>query len=610
MLYFKENNPVQHATSSDLPETNLTNLRTCAALQTEGLNLTPNSNPSKAGSLFCIPEEASLENFMQAYKERVNKELAAAVSTRDDIEALKETNMVLTVLTKQLLEQNDVLVSSLMDVAREGECRVVQMQKRLRESAQATKDVVLTMSDWGEEIRDLIIGKCQAENLIHEAEISLLALRNENQCLKDYNENLWHDLQSLLHIIREARTSGHWEMGLVTFCEISPEDVFGPICRPSAKQTTDAVLRLRHGSNSTDDLGLVQQPLTEESSHKLGPLDLVIGPQSPTCSSGDNERGILNRTAPSIMAKSLKEHTSAHDESLRLSECGDVTSPMGTTKDLCNEDTKKNEESKGCHSARSVTLEQEQSQCTDDLRKEQDGQPKGPIRRLARSFLGELQESWTEGTSDVHSTPAEPADCKRVLFTPSPLARGLDWSLKTASPKANFAAQTEGPEASSVVMGTQTDVLLEACLPSGNESRDQELGSLRERLNLAIQEAQSKTLLATQLQAHLDASAKQVEHRDRALQNLENKLRSSRKDCDNLKKDVTSLQFDLERAQQTIERERTLRTQYQAQAGRLTLTVQHLREALVSSKRAMEEGRRALKDDAIAHNGPSRVHDV
>uniref|UniRef100_A0A6B0VEF5 Uncharacterized protein n=1 Tax=Ixodes ricinus TaxID=34613 RepID=A0A6B0VEF5_IXORI len=521
--------------------------------------------------------------------------------------------MVLTVLTKQLLEQNDVLVSSLVDVAREGECRAVQMQKRLRESAQATKDVVLTMSDWGEEIRDLIIRKCQAENLIHEAETSLLALRNENHSLKDYNENLWHDIQSLLNIIKEARTSGHWEMGLVTFCEISPEDVFGPICRLSAKHPPDPLLR--HDNYSTDDLVLLQQPLAEESvSHKPDHVDSMREPQSPSCSSDDNEQGILNGNAPSSMAKSLKEHSSAHNEAPCLSECRDLTAAVDTTNILCNGFTKGNEESMEGHSGGSVVLEQEQSQCT-GLKREhrsvcQDGLLKGRPPSRARSLLNGLQGSLPEEPYETPYGPYSPADCKHVLFASSPPAKGLDCFPVAEPSKVNCAAQTEEKETSSVVMGTQTDFLLETCLPSGDEVRDQELGSLRERLNLAIQDAQSKTLLAMQLQAHLDASAMQVELRDQALQNLEKKLTMSRENCDHLKKDMISVRFELEEAQQAIEKERTLRAQSVAEAEQLTLTVQHLREALVSSKKAMEEARRSSKDDTVTHNNLSRVHDI
>ncbi|CAN8000724.1 unnamed protein product [Ixodes pacificus] len=605
-----ENNPVQHVTnSSDHPETNI---GTFATHQIGNLDLTLHSHSLKAGSLLCIPEEASLENYMRVYKEQVNKQLTAVASAKDDVEALKEKNMVLTVLTKQLLEQNDVLVSSLGDVAREGECRAVQMQKRLRESAQATKDVVLTMSDWGEEIRDLIIRKCQAESLIHEAETSLLALRNENHSLKDYNENLWHDIQSLLNIIKEARASGHWEMGLVTFCEISPEDVFGPICRLSAKHPPDPFLR---HDNCTDDLVLLEQPLAEESvSHKPDHVDSMSVPQSPSCSSDDNEQGISNGNAPSSMAESLKEHSSAHSEAPCLSECSDLTPAVDTTNILCNGFTKSNEESMEGYSEGSVVLEQEQSQCT-GLKREhrsvcQDGLLKGRPPSRARSLLNGLQGSLPEEPYDTPCGPYSPADCRRVLFASSPPAKGSDCFPVAEPSKVNCAAQTEEKETSSVVMGTQTDFLSETCLPSGNEVRDQELGSLRERLNLAIQDAQSKTLLAMQLQAHLDASAMQVELRDQALQNLEKKLTMSRENCDHLKKDMISIQFELQEAQQAIEKERTLRAQSIAEAEQLTLTVHHLREALVSCKRAMEEARRSSKDDTVTQNNLSRVHDI
>lgn len=579
-----ENGPVQHATNSALPETSH---HAHTAHQTE------------AGSLTSEPEEPSLEALMQTYKKRVNDELAA-VQFNDNLEALKEANATLIGLTELLLDQNAVLVSSLTSVAREGESRAGQMQKRLRESAQATKDAVVSMNFWSEEMRALFIRKLKTEINIHEAETRLFILQTENQSLMQYNENLWHDIESLLTIIKEARTSGNWEMDFVTFCEIPPEAVFGPICRLSAKHLPDAFLR--QANDSCDDLMVSQQPLAKETaSHEPGCVDSMNGLQSPKCSSDDTEQGIVNGNAPSSTAESLKEHFPADNEVPCLSKCSDLTPAVDTPNTLYNGFTERDNEFSEKHFGGSRILEQEQSQC--GLEKKSQGRQLGgaPPSR-ARFLLDGLHGSQA---SESHRFPGAPVDSKRALCESSPLARDLGCSHVTALSRTDCAAQTEEKEASSVVMSTQTDFLLEMCLPSGNETRDQELVSLSERLNLAIREAQSKTLLVAQLQAHLDTSTMQVELRDQALQNLEKKLAASRADCDNLKKDMRSVHFELQKAEQTIQRERTLCAQFQAQATQLTLTVQHLQEALVNSKRATEETRQALKDASL-----SRVHDI
>ncbi|KAH9362597.1 hypothetical protein HPB48_015489 [Haemaphysalis longicornis] len=74
-------------------------------------------------------------------------------------------------------------------------------------------------------------------------------------------------------------------------------------------------------------------------------------------------------------------------------------------------------------------------------------------------------------------------------------------------------------------------------------------------------EAQSKTLLAMQLQTHLDSSSKQVELMEQALQNLEKKLSASRQECDDLKKEVTCVQVKLEHAEAATKKEQEVNTQ-------------------------------------------------
>lgn len=166
--------------------------------------------------------------------------------------------------------------------------------------------------------------------------------------------------------------------------------------------------------------------------------------------------------------------------------------------------------------------------------------------------------------------------------------------------------QTEESRKTSGVTSTQTEAELELSVPTGNVERDQELCSLRERLNLASQEAQSKTLLAMQLQTHLDSSSKQVELMEQALQNLEKKLSASRQECDHLKKEVACVQVKLEHAEAATKKEQEANAQLRTELQQLSVTVQHLRDALVELKKG---GAPAAREEPSVNYGP-KVHDV
>lgn len=161
--------------------------------------------------------------------------------------------------------------------------------------------------------------------------------------------------------------------------------------------------------------------------------------------------------------------------------------------------------------------------------------------------------------------------------------------------------QTDDANKSTVIMGTQTDVEWEICPPSGNEQRDQELRSLKDRLNLAVHNAQSKALLSLELQTLLDVSTKEVEFRDQVLNNLETKLTNSRQETDNLKEELLHVKIELEFAKQTAEKQRVENERLKAEVKRLSQTVTYLQDALVELKK--------IKAQSSAASLP-RVHDV
>lgn len=86
------------------------------------------------------------------------------------------------------------------------------MESRLRKSAKATKEVVLHLHDYEEHFRDLVIEKTQMESAMEDLTQQRSTLKVENGFLRDQNANLRHDLHALLHIMHQARSTGHWEV--------------------------------------------------------------------------------------------------------------------------------------------------------------------------------------------------------------------------------------------------------------------------------------------------------------------------------------------------------------------------------------------------------------
>ncbi|XP_076336567.1 uncharacterized protein LOC143239422 [Tachypleus tridentatus] len=141
----------------------------------------------------------------------------------------QEKGKVLMSYVSMLSEQNEVLIQALTHLEKEAKQRVSQMDGRLKISARTTKEAVLQLSEWEQEMKKLVSQKHEMEVYLEETQQLLSAVKVENSFLRDQNANYQHDLQSLLRVIQNARSTGNWEMDCVTFCEVSPEDVFGPI---------------------------------------------------------------------------------------------------------------------------------------------------------------------------------------------------------------------------------------------------------------------------------------------------------------------------------------------------------------------------------------------
>ncbi|XP_075531081.1 uncharacterized protein LOC142564100 isoform X2 [Dermacentor variabilis] len=187
---------------------------------------------------------ALMANFRTEIGVQLSKDVEEGSHPRSTEESFKSMQAIIEIL----LDQNEQLVCCLAELENEAEKRTLQMQRRLHSTADVTRETVYNISEWGEEIQSIISKRHLAEKTLAVSERTVAELQKENNQLRSYNDNLFSDIQSLLSIINEARTTGNWEMDCVTFCVISPEEVYGPICRLSSQHPDGvAVLDLKPG---------------------------------------------------------------------------------------------------------------------------------------------------------------------------------------------------------------------------------------------------------------------------------------------------------------------------------------------------------------------------
>ncbi|XP_054709031.1 uncharacterized protein LOC129218733 [Uloborus diversus] len=162
----------------------------------------------------------------------------------------EEKLTILQSYVDQLQEQNFVLISTLSELEKEMHQRVKQMEKRLKSSAKTTMEAVINISDCEKEITRIVEERLCIESLFGNLAQHFSSIKMENTYLRDQNLNLKHDVQALLHVIHHARSSGHWEMDCITFCEVTPEQVFGPVQSLSKMQLTDFPKKEFYTSNN------------------------------------------------------------------------------------------------------------------------------------------------------------------------------------------------------------------------------------------------------------------------------------------------------------------------------------------------------------------------
>lgn len=166
-------------------------------------------------------------SFMEVYRMRMSEVECSTVLNKE--EQNEKMLHILKAYIGQLEEQNDVLMSTVIELEKETQQRVKQMEKRLKSTAKSTMEAVINLHECEELIRSLVTQRLHIESVLYNVQKQVSLLKVENNFLRDQNFNLNHDIQALLHIIHRARSTGNWEMDCMMFCEVTPEQVFGPI---------------------------------------------------------------------------------------------------------------------------------------------------------------------------------------------------------------------------------------------------------------------------------------------------------------------------------------------------------------------------------------------
>lgn len=612
-------------------------------------NLASETKQSAGGDVAAAPKTSAVHlmlSVMTKFTEHVESEyLNSILDTTSSLKDFQDFTDSLKEIIKYLLEQNQLLLKCLADIGTEAEKRADLLQQRLRESATTTRDAVHRISDWGEVLLDLVNQKCLAEQGLIAARCLVDGMSEENSRLKIRNENLDHDLQSLLSIIRVARTTGNWEMDCVTFCDLSPEDVYGTICRMSSST--------QHSDTAKSVAVNDPAPDSHEASSEAGGACALNG----TFTQSETDYPSSSRAICIKVPRPFQCHTwpgrwhpgpdgdTSEDASsfwmsryLTTEDSGDENQALAprassyarTPVSLDSFFTplvppdKSNDEKWARQrlfpsSPKVEWLTPDEQQALDAASVRAKGDARSTSAEMSslegtatgdavkphhQEFLGAasdvLADSDAQGTS-AHTSSLMPASAGVQLDRTT-----YSGALCHSPSMAEVSTQTEDHRGTFGVISTQTDGELEQTMPSGDGERDQELCSLRERLSLASQEAQSKTLLAMQLQTHLDSSSKQGELMEQALQNLEKKLAVSRQECDNLKKELTSFQGKHDLAVAATKKEQETNAQLRTELQQLSVTVQHLQAALVDLKKTSVP---VVKEDSPSSFGP-RVHNV
>ncbi|KAH7978708.1 hypothetical protein HPB49_006405 [Dermacentor silvarum] len=153
-----------------------------------------------------------LLGLMANFRAQIGVQLSKDVEDGRHPRSYEDSNENMQTIIDILLDQNEQLITCLAELENEAEKRTQQMQKRLHSTADVTRATVYKMCAWGEEIQSIVSKRHLAEEAAYESKRMVAELQKENSQLRNYNDNLYSDIQSLLSIINVARTTGNWEL--------------------------------------------------------------------------------------------------------------------------------------------------------------------------------------------------------------------------------------------------------------------------------------------------------------------------------------------------------------------------------------------------------------
>jgi septal ring factor EnvC (AmiA/AmiB activator) len=139
---------------------------------------------------------------------------------------------------EELLDQNELLITTVNELQKEAKNRCLEMDKRLSLSATKTSEVVLALNKYEKDIKKIVddrITSIEASDIIDELNAHIVAINIENNYLREQNDNLKHDLSNLIEMMKQKigqndqNLNNHKSQTCLTFCDVDPEDIFGPI---------------------------------------------------------------------------------------------------------------------------------------------------------------------------------------------------------------------------------------------------------------------------------------------------------------------------------------------------------------------------------------------
>ncbi|CAG2122076.1 unnamed protein product, partial [Medioppia subpectinata] len=102
---------------------------------------------------------------------------------------------------EELLDQNLLLIETIVELQKEAKNRCHEMDKRLALSANKTEEVVLALNKYEKDIKTIVnsrISSIEAADVVEELNSHICAVDIENNYLREQNDNLKHDLSSLI----------------------------------------------------------------------------------------------------------------------------------------------------------------------------------------------------------------------------------------------------------------------------------------------------------------------------------------------------------------------------------------------------------------------------